>query len=578
MAETLRALRAQTVELPDYYLVIDADAMTPTPPPLVLRRTPRRSAIARGPGSFEPTSTSSTRSSTSPRRGGGHRLRSSSTASSTAHPTSGRRRLSDLSGRGAPSASPRRFGGQFGRGATESAAESCGRPRLARPLQRGLSPFSVSTVSTQRILNRVPARSLHATRRRGRRRHTRLGPAGPVVDVVVPVLQRGGDRSRRSIRPAPRLPVDAVPVLVADHDRRQRVDRRHLGIAPAAAPTSSRTSRAVHLDAKGRGLALRTAWIASDADSRRLHGRRPLDRPRRAAPARRAPRVRALRRRDRLAARTRRRRWPAAPKRELISRTYNLILRTVLATRVRDAQCGFKAVRRRRRAAPAARGRGRRLVLRHRAAAARRAQRPAHPRGAGRLDRRPRQPGRTSSTPRSATSAGTARMARTFAAGRRARRPRDRGAASARRRLRPPARDASGSSARVSTAVSLVLFLLLRGALGPVGANAVAVSATFVANTWANARFTPARRAGRAGRSAVRDLRRLARAHERGARRRRCARRRARAPSSSRSPSRGRRRRPSCSRHDRSRAPRAPCADRHRPRPPIVRPEPRTRP
>ena len=34
-----------------------------------------------------------------------------------------------------------------------------------------------------------------------------------------------------------------------------------------------------------------------------------------------------------------------APKRELISRTYNLILRTVLATRVRDAQCGFKAVR-----------------------------------------------------------------------------------------------------------------------------------------------------------------------------------------------------------------------------------------
>src|SRR5262245_104741 len=33
------------------------------------------------------------------------------------------------------------------------------------------------------------------------------------------------------------------------------------------------------------------------------------------------------------------------PKRELISRAYNLILRTVLATRVRDAQCGFKAIR-----------------------------------------------------------------------------------------------------------------------------------------------------------------------------------------------------------------------------------------
>ena len=34
-----------------------------------------------------------------------------------------------------------------------------------------------------------------------------------------------------------------------------------------------------------------------------------------------------------------------APKRELISRSYNLILRTVFGTHVRDAQCGFKAVR-----------------------------------------------------------------------------------------------------------------------------------------------------------------------------------------------------------------------------------------
>jgi hypothetical protein len=33
------------------------------------------------------------------------------------------------------------------------------------------------------------------------------------------------------------------------------------------------------------------------------------------------------------------------PKRELISRTYNLILRTVLRSRFSDAQCGFKAVR-----------------------------------------------------------------------------------------------------------------------------------------------------------------------------------------------------------------------------------------
>jgi putative flippase GtrA len=41
-----------------------------------------------------------------------------------------------------------------------------------------------------------------------------------------------------------------------------------------------------------------------------------------------------------------------------------------------------------------------------------------------------------------------------------------------------------------STAVSLGLFLFLRDPLGAVGANAVAVSVTFVGNTWANARFT----------------------------------------------------------------------------------------
>jgi hypothetical protein len=33
------------------------------------------------------------------------------------------------------------------------------------------------------------------------------------------------------------------------------------------------------------------------------------------------------------------------PKREFISRCYNLILRGVLGTRFRDAQCGFKAIR-----------------------------------------------------------------------------------------------------------------------------------------------------------------------------------------------------------------------------------------
>src|SRR5262249_7127534 len=41
-----------------------------------------------------------------------------------------------------------------------------------------------------------------------------------------------------------------------------------------------------------------------------------------------------------------------------------------------------------------------------------------------------------------------------------------------------------------STAVSLLLFLVLRTPLGPVPANAIAVTATFLGNTWAHARYT----------------------------------------------------------------------------------------
>ena len=44
-----------------------------------------------------------------------------------------------------------------------------------------------------------------------------------------------------------------------------------------------------------------------------------------------------------------------------------------------------------------------------------------------------------------------------------------------------------------STAVSLALFLSTHDALGPIAANVVAVTATFVANAWANARYTERR-------------------------------------------------------------------------------------
>jgi putative flippase GtrA len=102
---------------------------------------------------------------------------------------------------------------------------------------------------------------------------------------------------------------------------------------------------AIHLDEKGRGRALRTAWTASTATvvaymdvdlSTDLHALLPLVAPLLsghsdvAIGSRLASNARVVR----------------GPKRELISRGYNLILRTTLRAGFSDAQCGFKAVRR----------------------------------------------------------------------------------------------------------------------------------------------------------------------------------------------------------------------------------------
>jgi putative flippase GtrA len=101
---------------------------------------------------------------------------------------------------------------------------------------------------------------------------------------------------------------------------------------------------AIHLPEKGRGRALRAAWLASDAPilaymdvdlSTDLDALLPLVAPlisghsQIAIGSRLAPGARVVR----------------GPKREFISRTYNLLLRSILRTRFRDAQCGFKAIR-----------------------------------------------------------------------------------------------------------------------------------------------------------------------------------------------------------------------------------------
>ncbi|MBE1608048.1 bifunctional glycosyltransferase family 2/GtrA family protein [Actinopolymorpha pittospori] len=103
--------------------------------------------------------------------------------------------------------------------------------------------------------------------------------------------------------------------------------------------------RVVHLDEKGRGRALRAVWLDSPAPvlaymdvdlSTDLAALLPLVAPLisghsdLAIGTRLAPASRVLR----------------GPKRELISRGYNLLLRGTLVARFSDAQCGFKAIRR----------------------------------------------------------------------------------------------------------------------------------------------------------------------------------------------------------------------------------------
>ncbi|MCK2217227.1 bifunctional glycosyltransferase family 2/GtrA family protein [Actinomadura sp. ATCC 31491] len=102
--------------------------------------------------------------------------------------------------------------------------------------------------------------------------------------------------------------------------------------------------RAVHLDEKGRGRALRRVWSQSEADvvsymdvdlSTDLDAFLPLVAPLLSGHSDLAIGTRLAR-----ASRVER-----GPKREFISRSYNLLLRSLMGAGFSDAQCGFKAVR-----------------------------------------------------------------------------------------------------------------------------------------------------------------------------------------------------------------------------------------
>lgn len=166
-------------------------------------------------------------------------------------------------------------------------------------------------------------------------------PPAPVLDLVVPVyneehvLGASIDRLRTYLAAIP-FPwrITIVDNASTDNTWMVAADIAH----------DSTDVRATQLDRKGRGLALRHAWSTTDAAvaaytdvdlSTGLDGLLPL-----IAPLVTGHSDIAIGSRLARGARVER-----GAKRELISRTYNLLLRTVARAHFSDAQCGFKAIR-----------------------------------------------------------------------------------------------------------------------------------------------------------------------------------------------------------------------------------------
>jgi glycosyltransferase involved in cell wall biosynthesis len=165
----------------------------------------------------------------------------------------------------------------------------------------------------------------------------------PLVEIVIPVRNEQEELSGNVTRLAEYLRDNfpyAWQVTIADNGSTDGT----WSLAQALAVAHPGRVRAVHLDRPGRGRALHAVWSASDAEvvaymdvdlSTNLDALLPLTRPLLTAEYDVATGSRLL---------------PGSVvtrgvKREVISRCYNRLLRAVLRTGFRDAQCGFKAVR-----------------------------------------------------------------------------------------------------------------------------------------------------------------------------------------------------------------------------------------
>ena len=169
------------------------------------------------------------------------------------------------------------------------------------------------------------------------------GPALPLVDVVLPVYNEEHDlpRSVETLLDylGRRLPYP-WRITVADNGSTDATP----AIADSLARTHSQV-RVVHLTEKGRGRALKRAWLESDAAILVY-----MDIDLSTDLACLLPLVDAVHREgfhvavgSRLA---RGAQVDRALKREFISRCYVLVIRAFFQTRFTDAQCGFKAISR----------------------------------------------------------------------------------------------------------------------------------------------------------------------------------------------------------------------------------------
>lgn len=164
----------------------------------------------------------------------------------------------------------------------------------------------------------------------------------PVLDVVVPVYNEQAALAA-SIHRLHRYLHDAVPfrarITIADNASVDDTPRIAAELAAQLADV-----RVVRLEQKGRGRALHQVWSESDAAvlvymdvdlSTDLAAIAPLVAPLISGHSDLAIGTRLARGS----------RVTRGPKREIISRCYNLILKSTLSARFSDAQCGFKAIR-----------------------------------------------------------------------------------------------------------------------------------------------------------------------------------------------------------------------------------------